>query len=179
VVTFEVELENAIGSLICCLPYATLEPIRSKLHASFQSERLEVDHAWIARFKERLLETPVQMVIELGQTQITGRQLLNLEIGDILLLNTDTERILEAEWKACASSYGCPVGQGQQGLPVVARRNPLHLHPALAAGQFSWPPPGRWPFFAPAGTGALSGLGAAWLGIGTLRNARRERGWRW
>lgn len=34
VVTFEVELENAIGSMVCCLPYATMEPIRSKLHAS-------------------------------------------------------------------------------------------------------------------------------------------------
>jgi flagellar motor switch protein FliM len=79
VITFEVELENAIGSLICCLPYATMEPIRAKLHASFQSERLEVDHAWISRFKERLMETPVDMLVRLGRTKITGRQLLQLQ----------------------------------------------------------------------------------------------------
>ena len=127
VVTFEVELENAIGSLIACLPYATLEPIRSKLHASFQSERLEVDHAWIARFKERLLETPVEMVIELGQTQITGRQLLNLEIGDILLLDTDTEELLEAEVEGVRKFYGLPgTVKGSKAFQVVREEEPRY-----------------------------------------------------
>ncbi len=127
VVTFEVELENAIGSLICCLPYATLEPIRSKLHASFQSERLEVDHAWIARFKERLLETPVEMVIELGRTQITGRQLLNMEIGDILLLDTDTEELLEAEVEGVKKFHGIPgMVKGNRAFQVVREEEPKY-----------------------------------------------------
>ncbi|HBE94127.1 MAG TPA: flagellar motor switch protein FliM [Desulfovibrio sp.] len=108
VVTFEVELENAIGSLICCLPYATMEPIRSKLHASFQSERLEVDHAWISRFKERLFETPVDMLVRLGRTKITGRQLLQLQVGDILLLDTDEDDLLEAEIETVRKFYGIP-----------------------------------------------------------------------
>jgi len=108
VVTFEVELENAIGSMIACLPYATIEPIRSKLYASFQSERLEVDHAWIARFKERLLETPVEMVIRLGQSKITGRQLLTLKPGDILLLDTDVDDNLPAEVQGVLKYWGIP-----------------------------------------------------------------------
>jgi flagellar motor switch protein FliM len=127
VVTFEVELENAIGSLIACLPYATLEPIRSKLHASFQSERLEVDHAWIARFKERLMETPVEMVVELGQSQITGRQLLNLEVGDILLLDTDTEELLEAEVEGVKKFYGLPgTVKGNKAFQVVREEEPRY-----------------------------------------------------
>lgn len=108
VITFEVELENAIGSLIVCLPYATMEPIRSKLHASFQSERLEVDHVWINRFKERLMDTPVEMVVRLGRTTITGRQLLNLEEGDIMLLDTDEDNLLEAEVEGVKKFYGLP-----------------------------------------------------------------------
>ncbi|HMM38138.1 MAG TPA: flagellar motor switch protein FliM [Desulfovibrio sp.] len=108
VITFEVELENAIGSLICCLPYATMEPIRAKLHASFQSERLEVDHAWISRFKERLMETPVDMLVRLGRTKITGRQLLQLQVGDILLLDTDEDDLLEAEIESVRKFYGIP-----------------------------------------------------------------------
>ncbi|WP_027185787.1 flagellar motor switch protein FliM [Desulfovibrio inopinatus] len=108
VVTFEVELENAIGSLVVCLPYATIEPIRSKLFASFQTERLEVDHAWIARFKERLMETPVEMVVRLGHTHITGRQLLNLHKGDILLLDTDVDDLLEAEVQGVRKFQGMP-----------------------------------------------------------------------
>lgn len=108
VVTFEVELENAIGSLICCLPYATMEPIRSKLHASFQSERLEVDHVWISRFKERLMETPVEMVVRMGHSKITGRQLMKLAKGDILLLDTDEGDLLEAEVEGVKKFHGIP-----------------------------------------------------------------------
>ncbi|WP_027178955.1 flagellar motor switch protein FliM [Maridesulfovibrio bastinii] len=108
VITFEVELENAIGSLIVCLPYSTLEPIRSKLHASFQSERLEVDHVWVSRFKERLLETPVELVVRLGKTKITGRQLLNLEVGDLLLLDTDEEDLIECEVEGVLKYMGVP-----------------------------------------------------------------------
>ncbi len=108
VVTFEVELENAIGSLIVCLPYATMEPIRSKLHASFQSERLEVDHVWINRFKERLMETPVELVVRMGRTAISGRQLLYLQEGDIILLDTDEDELLEAEVEGVRKFMGLP-----------------------------------------------------------------------
>jgi flagellar motor switch protein FliM len=120
VVTFEVELENAIGSLIVCLPYATMEPIRSKLHASFQSERLEVDHVWINRFKERLMETPVEMVVRLGRTTITGRQLLDMSKGDILLLDTDEDNLLEAEIEGVRKFYGLPGRvKGNKAFQVV------------------------------------------------------------
>ena len=108
VITFEVELENAIGQLVVTLPYATIEPIRSKLYAAFQTERLEVDHAWISRFKERLMEVPVNVEVILGHTQITGRQLLNLEVGDILLLDTDEDELLEAKVEGVPKFYGQP-----------------------------------------------------------------------
>ncbi len=108
VVTFEVELENAIGSLIVCLPYATIEPIRTKLYASFQTERLEVDHAWISRFKERLMETPVELVVRFGRSQITGRQLLSLKPGDIIMLDNDVDDLLEAEVQGVRKFQGIP-----------------------------------------------------------------------
>ncbi len=94
VINFEVELDTSIGSMIICLPYATIEPIRSKLHASFQTERLEVDHAWVGRLKERLPETPVELRVRVGGTQISGNQLLRLQIGDVLVLDTDEEELL-------------------------------------------------------------------------------------
>ncbi|MCC8194007.1 MAG: flagellar motor switch protein FliM, partial [Deltaproteobacteria bacterium] len=95
IITFEVELESAIGSMTMCLPYATIEPIRSKLLASFQTERLEVDHAWVARLKERLLETPVELKVRFGDSKITSNQLLRLKEGDVIMLDTDTDDLLE------------------------------------------------------------------------------------
>ncbi|MFO7726783.1 MAG: flagellar motor switch protein FliM [Desulfonatronovibrio sp.] len=120
VVSFEVELENAIGSLVICLPYATIEPIRSKLYASYQSERLEVDHAWLTRFKERLMEIPVDVNITLGHSQITGRQLLNLELGDILVLDTDEEDLLKAQVQGVVKFHGIPgFVKGNSAFQVV------------------------------------------------------------
>jgi flagellar motor switch protein FliM len=127
VITFEVELENAIGSLVVCLPYATIEPIRSKLHASFQTERLEIDHAWVSRLKERLLETPVEMLVRFGRTKVTGRQLMNLQIGDILLLDTDTDDLMEAEVEGVRKFMGiCGTVKGNQAFQVIKEEEPRH-----------------------------------------------------
>lgn len=127
VVTFEVELENAIGSMIACLPYATIEPIRSKLYASFQSERLEVDHAWISRFKERLMETPVELVVEFGKTQLSGRQLLSLKEGDIILLDTDAEDLLKAEVQGVRKFWGIPGNVKSNKAFQVHREEETHF----------------------------------------------------
>ncbi|MDR2695772.1 MAG: flagellar motor switch protein FliM, partial [Deltaproteobacteria bacterium] len=106
VITFEVELDTSIGTMIICLPYATIEPIRSKLHASFQTERLEIDHAWVARLKERLLETSVELKIHFGNAQITGNQLLRLQVGDVIVLDTDVEDLLSCTVAGVTKYHG-------------------------------------------------------------------------
>jgi flagellar motor switch protein FliM len=108
VISFEVELENALGSMILALPYATIEPIRSKLYAAFQTERLEIDHAWISRFRDRLMETPVDMSITFGTTHMTGRQLLDLKVGDIVLLDEDEDDLLTARVQGILKFLGQP-----------------------------------------------------------------------
>jgi flagellar motor switch protein FliM len=125
VITFEVELETAIGSFVICLPYATIEPIRSKLHASFQTERLEVDHAWVSRLKERLMETPVEMKVRFGDTHITGNQLLHLKIGDVILLDTDTDDLLEVT-VAGVTKYWAVSGamKGNKAIQIIREEEP-------------------------------------------------------
>ncbi len=108
IITFEVELENTIGTLTCCLPYTAMEPIRSKLHASFQTERLEIDQTWMNRFKDRIQKTSVEMCVTLGKTEITSTQLLSLEIGDILMLDTDEDGLLKADIEGIRKFYGIP-----------------------------------------------------------------------
>ncbi len=89
-----------------CLPYATIEPIRSKLLASFQTERLEVDHAWVARLKERLLETPVELKVRFGDSKITSNQLLRLKVGDVIMLDTDTDDLLKGSIAGVTKYWG-------------------------------------------------------------------------
>ncbi|MDR1035932.1 MAG: flagellar motor switch protein FliM [Deltaproteobacteria bacterium] len=97
VIKFEVELEQAGGILVVCLPYSTIEPIRSKLYAGFQSDQLEVDTAWISRFIERVREAEVTLTVELGRSQITAEELLNLAPGDCIKLNHDVREPLEVK----------------------------------------------------------------------------------
>lgn len=108
VISFEVELESAMGAMVLALPYATIEPIRAKLYAAFQTERLEIDQVWVSRFRDRLMETPVDMEVTLGTTKLTGRQLLDLKVGDVVLLDQDEDALLAARVQGVLKFQGEP-----------------------------------------------------------------------
>ena len=94
VTRFHVELENVTGAMTLCIPYSTIEPIRDKLYAGFQSDQLEVDASWKKRLQERIRETTVDVVVELGVSQITTDRLIALKVGDVIQLQQDVNRCL-------------------------------------------------------------------------------------
>ncbi|MCB2184860.1 MAG: flagellar motor switch protein FliM [Deltaproteobacteria bacterium] len=94
VVKFELEMEHAAGTVTVCIPYSTIEPIRSKLYAGFQSDQLEVDHEWMRRFREQLKEAEVDFCAELGKAQLMSGDLLRLKKGDVIPLDTDVDALL-------------------------------------------------------------------------------------
>lgn len=87
--TFDVELEKVSGTIKIVIPYATLEPIKSKLSVGFQSEQLEVDFIWINRIKEKIMHTSVDLLVKLGHANIQVRDLMHLQVGDIIQLDAD------------------------------------------------------------------------------------------
>jgi len=92
VIKFEVELEQSVGTLIICIPYSTIEPIRSKLYAGFQSDQLEVDHEWIDRFIDQVRQAEVEISVELGSVKLSGKELLQLKIGDVIQLQQNVDQ---------------------------------------------------------------------------------------
>ncbi len=94
VVHFEFEMDHVIGKMILCLPYSTIEPIRSRLYASFQSDQLEVDQEWLDRLRARLLDLDVEVMLELGRSTIKTRDLIQLEVGDTMVLDMDVQNPL-------------------------------------------------------------------------------------
>jgi flagellar motor switch protein FliM len=99
VVSFDIEMEFASGGMTLCMPYASLEPIKDKLYAGYQSDHLEVDHAWLRRFYEQLKKASVALSVELGHTTLKARNLLGLAVGDVLFLdeNAHEDAIIKVE----------------------------------------------------------------------------------
>ena len=94
VVKFEVELVQSTGVISLCLPYAMIEPIRNKLASGFQSDALEVDVAWQKRVKEIILESWIDLTVQLGCTEITGDRLIRLNPGDVIPLDQSADESL-------------------------------------------------------------------------------------
>jgi len=87
VMNFEIEMEYSSGIMCICIPYSTLEPIREKLQGGFLSEQLEVDNEWAKRFAQGLLESRVDMMVELGRTEVELKKVIDMKAGDVIMLD--------------------------------------------------------------------------------------------
>jgi flagellar motor switch protein FliM len=87
-------MDRLMGRMALVLPYSTIEPIRSKLYASFQSDQLEIDEEWILRLRRLLHEVQVELSVELGSATLKGSELMNMEIGDVIMLDNDFNKPL-------------------------------------------------------------------------------------
>jgi flagellar motor switch protein FliM len=91
---FELDWDPYAGTITFCIPYAMIEPIRNKLVAGFQSDRLEVDVTWQKRLKEIILESVVDFSVHLGSAEITGEKLIYFKPGDVIQLDQDADQCM-------------------------------------------------------------------------------------
>lgn len=106
--TFDVELEKVSGTIKIVIPYATLEPIKSKLSVGFQSEQLEVDFIWINRIKEQIMQASANILVKLGEATISIQDLVDLEPGDIIQLDKDATLPLDVLVEGVPKFKGLP-----------------------------------------------------------------------
>jgi flagellar motor switch protein FliM len=118
--TFEVELENASGTIALVIPYSTIEPIKNKLNASFQTESDRVDKEWTAKMEEHLHNVEANVLVNLGAAQITVGDLVNLNIGDIIPLKQDADGELDLMIEGVAK-FKCffGVSRGNKAIQIT------------------------------------------------------------
>ncbi|MBA3008850.1 MAG: flagellar motor switch protein FliM [Proteobacteria bacterium] len=87
VTRFEIELEQAAGNLVVCYPYSMIEPMRNKLSSGVQAEIEEIDTNWRRMIKEVILNSSVDLRIQLGKTEVTGEKVLYMQKGDVIQLD--------------------------------------------------------------------------------------------
>ena len=84
---FTVDIGNFSGTLTFCLPYSGIEPIKDVLRDSFKSEKVETDFSWKKHIEERIREQALDAKCVLGRARITGKELLKMKSGDIIVLD--------------------------------------------------------------------------------------------
>ena len=96
IVTLNVKIGEVEGFMNVCLPFFTLESVMDKLNTKFwyanmQEQNDEDFEEYIGALIKRV-DVPVKAV--LGKTNITVTDFVNLQVGDIIRLDTEVEQDL-------------------------------------------------------------------------------------
>ncbi|MEW6172048.1 MAG: flagellar motor switch protein FliM [Bacillota bacterium] len=87
---------DAKGLINLCLPYVTLEPVLAQLSSYYHAGSIGFQEG--SSEKELLYwvnEVPVELTVLTGETEITVREFLNLQLQDIIPLNRGVNQDLE------------------------------------------------------------------------------------
>jgi len=87
VATFNIELGSHTGEFHICIPYSTIEPIRDLLCSSVLGDATGSDRRWVRMLSRQVQVAEVEMIATLGEANITVGQLLNMKIGDVIMLD--------------------------------------------------------------------------------------------
>lgn len=93
IVTLNVKIGEVEGFMNICLPFFTLENVMDKLNTKYwyanMQEQNEEDYEECIESLIKRVDVPVKAV--LGKTQVPVNDFLNLQVGDIIRLDTEVE----------------------------------------------------------------------------------------
>ncbi|OWZ84238.1 flagellar motor switch protein FliM [Natranaerobius trueperi] len=98
VVAFSVKIGDSEGLFNICLPYIFLEPVIDKLSARFwfaTGHPKKITDEESQALKDRLQKTEIPVIAELGSTNITVKDFLNLQEGDVISLDRQYEEEID------------------------------------------------------------------------------------
>jgi flagellar motor switch protein FliM len=108
VCSFQVDLEGGGGDIHVTLPYSMIEPIRGLLDAGIQSDRSNSDDRWGKALRREMQRAELEISSTLLETTLTLREVLGLEVGDVIPVD------LPETVQLCAE--GVPVLEGAFGV---------------------------------------------------------------
>lgn len=91
--SFEVKLADSRGILNLCIPFNTIEPKASKLTSdSWRAIRKhELDPAQQKNLDTGLAQARIELTVRLAETQLSTGDVMNLEVGDIIMTEAPSE----------------------------------------------------------------------------------------
>jgi flagellar motor switch protein FliM len=108
-VRLRIDMEDRGGRTELLLPYATLEPIRKLLLQQFMGEKFGRDSIWESHLATELWSTRVEIDAILDEQIMSLNTIMNLEVGQTVMLNASPESRIELR---CG---GVPLLKGRMG----------------------------------------------------------------
>jgi flagellar motor switch protein FliM len=94
-VKLRIDMEDRGGRTELLLPYATLEPIRKLLLQQFMGEKFGRDSIWESHLASELWSTKVDINAILDEQTMSLDKIMNLNVGDTVMLNASPESQIE------------------------------------------------------------------------------------
>jgi len=94
-VKLRIDMEDRGGRIELLLPYATLEPIRKMLLQQFMGEKFGRDNIWEGHLATELWTTQMEVRAVLDEQQLPLSRVLDLKVGDTLMLNATADSPVE------------------------------------------------------------------------------------
>lgn len=114
--------DKEIGKMRFCNPYSCMEPILDQLETKilFRNKNIEYDFEFTNAIYNNVCGANVDIVARLGETNISVEDLLNLQVGDILSLDTKVAGDLDL-YVAGAKAFKCKPGliKNKKGIIIT------------------------------------------------------------
>ena len=99
-----IDMEDRGGRMELLLPYATLEPVRELLLQQFMGEKFGRDFIWETHLAEELWNTEVELDVVLDEQTMRLSDVMKLQPGDRIVLNTALGAPVWSVWRRCRCS---------------------------------------------------------------------------
>ncbi|MDF2814132.1 MAG: flagellar motor switch protein FliM [Paenibacillus sp.] len=96
-ISLTTKIGDTTGMINLCIPHVVIEPIMPRLsvHHQFLSQRKTRAPEEVETLKERVNKAKLPLIAELGSSEITVREFLNLNVGDVITLNKVVDQGLD------------------------------------------------------------------------------------
>jgi flagellar motor switch protein FliM len=119
IVVFSIKGQEFSGNFHVAIPYLMLEPIKEKLSPKYLREK-DMAKTWGPQLKELLKDTHVTLIAELGRTQQTVRELINLQVEDVIRLKAGPEDLISISVDQVPKYRGYPgVIKGNRAVEIA------------------------------------------------------------
>jgi flagellar motor switch protein FliM len=137
-VRLRIDMEDRGGAVEMLLPYATIEPIREVLLQGFMGEKFGRDATWEGHLATEIYAARAEVQAVLFEKKLPLRDILNLDVGDTLMLDVKPDALVEIR---CGDEIITCGRMGRSGDHVAVqvaqplRRSRTTLAAFEAAGQ--------------------------------------------